>query len=82
MEQYKVDFIIGLLKDKICPIHHCQMTAILPFIIGAEYRRDRYKCPYCECRADFVGNEIKTDKIIDTLIFISNRGEYPSLSLN
>lgn len=77
MKQDEIDLIVDKLGDKRCPLHNCEMIETAPFFAGTDYRRDRFKCPYCNCRVDFVGDEIKTDKIVDTLIYISISGLYP-----
>lgn len=69
--KFDVDNVSKSLRDKTCPLHNLPMSETSPFIAGDDYRRDRYKCPHCECRVDFVGDEIKTDSVLDTLEYMA-----------
>ena len=82
MKQDVIDLIVDRLGDKQCPLHNCGMIKTAPFITGTEYMRDRFKCPHCDCKVDFVGDEIKTDKAADTLIYINACGGYSSPSIS
>lgn len=70
MYAYEEDLIIEKLRHKVCPLHNCPMNNLLPLVLGKDYVRDRYKCPICDCRVDFVGAEIKTDSIGKTLAYV------------
>jgi len=39
--------------------------------LGEDYIREQYGCMTCDCGADFVGDELKTDSVGETLDIIN-----------
>lgn len=68
------DVAINYLQQKICPRHLTKMVERNPFIIPGVYRRDRYSCRHCGCVVDFVGDEIKTDSVVESLMVLGQIG--------
>jgi len=57
------DTAINMLIDKICPNHNCEMPFDSKLFIPPDYVRNKYRCPYCRCGVDYVGDEVKPDSI-------------------
>jgi hypothetical protein len=70
MNSSEIDFVVEHLLEKKCPWDNIPMVEARPFISPCGYKRDRYKCPHCNCKVDFVGDEIKTDSVARTLIYL------------
>ena len=62
---------IDLLSRKLCPIHLTPLILRNIFRAGEDYIREQYGCKTCRCRADFVGEELKTDSVGRTVDFIN-----------
>ena len=67
----KNDACIDLLSRKLCPIHLTPLILRNVYRLGGDYIREQYSCMTCRCRADFVGDELKTDSVGRTLEFIN-----------
>lgn len=79
-----VDKVVDSLLTRICPVHSIAMHEIKPFTTpDLQYIRHRFHCPTtnCRCEADFVGNELKSDSIGRTLLFLKYLESEGELSL-
>ena len=65
------DLCIDLLSRKLCPMHSTPLILRNVYRLGEDYIREQYGCITCRCRADFVGDELKTDSVGRTLEFIN-----------
>ena len=71
------DIAINYLQQKVCPQHLTKMVVRNPFLIPGGYRRNRFGCEHCDCVIDYVGKEIKTDRVGKSLIILDRIG-YPA----
>ncbi len=67
----KNDVCIDLLSRKFCPIDLTPLILRNIYRSGEDYIREQYGCMTCRCRADFVGDELKTDSVGQTLDIIN-----------
>ena len=67
----KNDVCFDLLYRKLCPMHLTPLILRNVYKLGEDYIREQYGCMTCRCRADFVGDELKTDSVGRTLEFIN-----------
>lgn len=68
-----IEFIQDKLERKLCPLHNEPLNLYKTFNGGADYVRHQYRCShqFCICRADFVGNELKSDRLLDTIEYVT-----------
>jgi len=64
----KLDVCIDFLERKICPIHLSPLIYHEEFTPpGGDYQRSHYICVNCRCKAEFVGEELKSDSVLRTM---------------
>jgi hypothetical protein len=59
----QTEVCIDLLSRKLCPIHLTPLILRNVYRLGEDYIREQFGCMTCRCRADFVGDELKTDSV-------------------
>ena len=67
----KKDVCFDLLYRKLCPMHLTPLILYNVYRLGDDYIREQYGCMTCRCRADFVGDELKSDSVGRTLDIIN-----------
>lgn len=65
------DVCVDLLFRKLCPVHLTPLVLRKVTRSGGDYTREQYGCMSCDCSADFVGDELKSDSVGRTLYFIN-----------
>lgn len=68
----EIDLCTDLLSRMLCPIHLTPLVLRKVTRLGDEYTRVQYGCMTCRCRADFVGDELKSDSVGRTLDFVNS----------